>query len=154
MRTFRWIEDALPVDIVALAKAALDEGYLFLARFQDEWSNGSARFDGPGECLFFAEVRNKLVGICAICRDPYQSDITVGRLRHVYVDRPFRSQGVATELVNVCLAYSGKHFRVIRLSINALNPAAAQLYEKVGFQPVMPGGERVTHQLSINLNSV
>jgi GNAT superfamily N-acetyltransferase len=152
-RTFRWTESALPIGIVSLTKEALDEGYLFLARLQDEWSSGAVRFDGPGECLFFAEAGNKLVGVGGICRDPYQSDAGVGRLRHVYVNRSFRLQGIARGLVGSCLACSGKHFRVIRLSTSLLNPMAGRLYEKIGFQPVTVDDERVTHLLSSHLDT-
>jgi GNAT superfamily N-acetyltransferase len=138
-RTFRWTESALPIGIVSLTKEALDEGYLFLARLQDEWSSGAVRFDGPGECLFFAEAGNKLVGVGGICR-------------HVYVNRSFRLQGIARGLVGSCLACSGKHFRVIRLSTSLLNPMAGRLYEKIGFQPVTVDDERVTHLLSSHLD--
>jgi ribosomal protein S18 acetylase RimI-like enzyme len=150
IRTFRWSESSLPAGIAALAKAALDEGYSFLGRLQDEWSSGAVRFDGPGECLFCSEVGNKLVGVGGICRDPYLLDASIGRLRHVYVDRPFRLRGIAGSLVSTCLAHSGKHFRVIRLSTSALNPTAARLYEKIGFQPRTIDGERLTHYLSTN----
>jgi GNAT superfamily N-acetyltransferase len=148
IKVSRWTDENLPVGLVPLAKAAQTEGYLFLARLQDEWSGGALCFAGPGECLFVAEIGDNLIGIGGISRDPYQKDPNVGRLRHVYVDKPFRSQGIASGLVRACLVCSGAKFRVIRLSTSALNPTAGRLYERLGFQPVVADGERVTHILS------
>jgi GNAT superfamily N-acetyltransferase len=147
IRIFRWIDENLPLGFASLEKAAQTEGYLFLARLQGEWAGG-ARFVGPGECLFIAEIGDSLIGISGICRDPYQLDPNVGRLRHVYVDRPFRSQGIGRALINACLVCSGSKFRVIRLSTSALNPTAARCYEQLGFQPIAADGERVTHIFS------
>jgi GNAT superfamily N-acetyltransferase len=144
----RWTDERLPSGLASLAKAARDEGHLFLARLLDEWSSGALRFAGPGECLFIAEIGDRLVGISGICRDPYQSDPNVGRLRHVYVDKPFRSRGIASALIRACLACSGARFRVIRLSTNILNPTAGRLYEQLGFQPIAADGERATHVFS------
>jgi GNAT superfamily N-acetyltransferase len=148
IRISRWTEESLPLGLASLAKAAQDEGYLFLSRLQNEWSNGAIRFAGPGECLFIAEIGDGLVGIGGIYRDPYQFDPDVGRLRHVYVHRSFRSRGIARGLVRSLLVYSGTKFRVIRLSTSALNPMAGRLYEQLGFQPVAADGERVTHTFS------
>jgi GNAT superfamily N-acetyltransferase len=148
IRISRWVGENLPLGLASLAKAAQTEGYLFLARLQDEWSSGALRFADPGECLFIAEIEDSLIGVAGICRDPYQKDPNVGRLRHVYVDKPFRSQGIARGLVRACLACSGAKFRVIRLSTSALNPMAARLYEQLGFQPIVADGERATHIIS------
>jgi hypothetical protein len=111
----RWTVGSLPPGLSRLTKAAVDEGCLFLGRLQDEWVSGSNRFAGPGECLFIAETASvetpgSLVGISGICRDPYQIAPDVGRLRHVYVDRPYRNRGIARELVRGCLACSGTRF--------------------------------------------
>jgi GNAT superfamily N-acetyltransferase len=143
-----WTGETLPSDLMPLVKAACDEGYRFLARLEDEWRSGALRFAGPGECLFIAEAGNRLVGIGGICRDPYQSDDAVGRLRHLYVDRPSRFRGIGRGIVCACLAYSRAKFRVIRLSINAINPTAGRFYEQLGFRPIAVDGERATHLLS------
>jgi GNAT superfamily N-acetyltransferase len=114
-----------------LAQSARREGHEFLFRMEAEWLDGTLRFDGPGECLFIARHGDKLIGLSGICRDPYQPRDDVGRLRHVYVERPFRSRGLARELVFACLAATGARFHIIRLK--TLNPVAARLYERVGF---------------------
>jgi GNAT superfamily N-acetyltransferase len=139
----RWTKPVLPRDLQALAEAARRDGYEFLLKFQTEWSSGALRFDGPGECLFIAELGRRLIGMSGICRDPYQDHPDVGRLRHVYVEAEFRSRGLARELVLACLACTATHFRIIRL--NTSNPVAARLYERLGFQAVAIEGEPVTH---------
>jgi GNAT superfamily N-acetyltransferase len=143
IRTSRWTGPFLPAGVDRLAKSAADEGYPFLFRLHDEWLNGAVCFKGPGECLFIAESGDELVGIAGICRDPYQHADSVGRLRHVYVDRSVRSRGVARGLVSACLAHTGRHFCIVRLS--TLNPAAAHLYEQLGFKQFFIEGERATH---------
>jgi ribosomal protein S18 acetylase RimI-like enzyme len=166
IRISRWTAENLPSGLSRLAKMAQDEGYLFIVRLQDEWLDGSNRFAGPSECLFIAEASliaeasdaasdgdgtrsaettNDLVGIAGISRDPYQTGTGVGRVRHVYVDKPYRSQGIARELVRACLSYSSAGFRIIRLSTS--NPVAARLYERLGFQAATAAGERMTHLL-------
>jgi GNAT superfamily N-acetyltransferase len=128
-----------------LAETAREEGHAFVSRFEEEWSSGAARFDGPGECLFIAAAEHEIAGISGICRDPYQREPDVGRLRHVYVEPRFRSRGLAGRLVRACLECTGSHFRVIRL--NTSNPIAARVYERLGFQPATIPGERMTHWL-------
>jgi ribosomal protein S18 acetylase RimI-like enzyme len=145
----RWTDLAPPAEIPALATAARNEGHDFLLRFEAEWSSGVFRFDEPGECLFVAEIGDRLVGLGGICRDPYQHDLSVGRLRHVYVAIGFRSRGIAERLVRSCLACTGSHFRIIRLK--TINPVAARLYERIGFQPRLVDGERMTHCLSTTI---
>jgi GNAT superfamily N-acetyltransferase len=158
-RISRWTAGTLPSGLSRLAAAARNEGHPFLIRLQDEWRNGANRFAGPDECLFIAETASAedadgkirstetagtVAGIAGISRDPYQAAPNVGRPRHVYVDKPYRSQGIANTLVRACLTCSG--FQIIRLSTT--NPVAARLYERLGFQPATTDGERMTHLLS------
>ena len=112
----RWTGTRLPDGLPELAWAAADEGHEFLLVLVGQWASRASRFDGPGEGLFVAEAGGELLGISAVCRDPYQRDPEVGRLRHVFVNVSFRGQGLAERLVKTCLAHSGEHFRYIRLS--------------------------------------
>jgi GNAT superfamily N-acetyltransferase len=143
IRTSRWTEPFLPAGVDRLSNNAADEGHPFLFRLQDEWLSRAVCFKRPGECLFIAESEDKLVGIAGICRDPYQHADNVGRLRHVFVDTSVRSRGVARCLVSACLAQTARHFCIVRLS--TLNPAAARLYEQLGFERFSVEGERATH---------
>jgi ribosomal protein S18 acetylase RimI-like enzyme len=130
-----------------LAEDARRDGHEFLVKFDDEWTRGVLRFDGPGECLFIATVGSALVGISGICRDPYQDQPDVGRLRHVYVAREYRSRGLGRALVLACLVCTGGHFRIIRLK--TANPVAARLYERLGFDAAAAASEPMTHCLQI-----
>ena len=108
--TLRWFEPVLPAGVAVLAEAARREGYNHLTRFQMEWEMG-VRFDGPGECLFVARDDAALVGIAGMSSDPYLSDPSVGRLRHVYVAQGHRRAGIATQLVKECLCHGGGALR-------------------------------------------
>ena len=141
----RWTQPTLPLGLRILAESARREGHEFVFRFEAEWLDGTRRFDGPGECLFIARSEGRVVGVSGICRDPYQQDHDVGRLRHVYVDAVFRSRGLGRDLVLACLASTGAHFRIIRLK--TLNPGAARLYEHLGFCAVTGDNPSATHVL-------
>ncbi len=141
----RWTQPALPLGLRNLAESARLEGHEFVFRFEAEWLDRTCRFDGPGECLFIARSGQRIVGVSGICRDPYQQDPDVGRLRHVYVDAAFRSRGLGRELVFACLASTGTHFRIIRLK--TVNPVAARIYERLGFCAVTKDSQSATHVL-------
>lgn len=141
----RWTQPTLPPGVRELAESARRDGHEFVFKFEAEWLDGNLRFDGPGECLFVARLGQRLVGLSGISRDPYQPHQDVGRLRHVYVDTAFRSRGLARDLALACLESTSLHFRIIRLK--TLNPAAARLYERLGFLAVTPDDEPVTHSL-------
>jgi GNAT superfamily N-acetyltransferase len=104
-----------------------------MRRFFQNWQAGSERFAGPGEGVFAAYLGAKIVGIAGIGVDPYLRDPNIGRLRHIFVTRPVRREGVASALVATCLE-RGRRFRAIRLRTR--NPDAARLYERFGFAPV------------------
>lgn len=141
----RWRGVDLPPGIEALAEAALAEDEYFLTRCMDEWASGVARFDGPGECLFVVMADGRVVATGGVACDPFLGDLTVGRLRHIYVDTAFRGRGIAERIVRTCLAETGDSFRMIRLTTR--NPAAARIYERLGFRPYE--GERATHWMPL-----
>lgn len=114
--------------LVPLADA---EGFRFLSRAVAEWSDGSNRFDRPGESLVVARVGPETVGVAGINVDPFLGDTAVGRLRRVYVAPPQRGYGVGRRLVVSCLEAAADHFSRVRLRTE--NPVAARLYESVGF---------------------
>lgn len=65
-RILHWAGSPLPAGMAAFAAAARDESDYFLIRFAAEWTSGVLRFDGPGECLFLADVGGRLVGVSGI----------------------------------------------------------------------------------------
>jgi GNAT superfamily N-acetyltransferase len=116
-------------------------GVRFVRRLVDEWRDGSNRFDRPGEALFGTRLDGRLVGVCGLNVDPYAGDPRVGRVRHLYVLTDCRGRGVGRALVERVIEAARGRFSVLRLSTT--NPAAARLYEAVGFRP--GSGPHCTH---------
>jgi len=127
------IIDGLPKGFDAILVEARREGHVFVERFHAEWQEGRERYDGENEGLFGAFLGERFVGMAAIGRDPYAQDPSIGRLRHVFVIRAARREGVAAALVEACLE-RGRGFDLIRL--RSRNPGTRRLYERLGFEPV------------------
>ena len=123
---------ALPADRVApLITESEQAGLRFVSRLAEEWASGRDRFDQPGEALFGAQLEGVLVGVCGLNVDPYAGDPRVGRVRHLYVLTARRRLGVGRQLVGAVVAAAHGPFTALRLS--TVNPAAARLYEALGF---------------------
>ena len=124
----------LPAGIEALVAESEGAGLHLVSRLVDEWRSGHNRFDRPGEALFGAWVDQRLAGVCGLNVDPYIDDAGVGRVRHLYVLTASRRLGVGRELVEQVIRAARGRFTTLRLSTS--NPAAARLYEALGFHPV------------------
>ena len=135
----------LPRGIEALVSESEAAGFGLVRRLVDEWRNGSNRFDRPGEALFAAWREERLAGVCGLNVDPYAGDERVGRVRHLYVLVEARRHGVARALMAETLAAARGRFPTVRLGTS--NPAAARLYESLGFRPVSE--PHCTHRLSL-----
>jgi GNAT superfamily N-acetyltransferase len=96
---------------------------------------GSAAFEAlPGEALFAAMDDRVVIGLCGLNVDPYAAATTVGRVRHLYVLVARRGGGVGRRLVETVVEAARDRFDALRLRTH--NPAAARLYEALGFRPV------------------
>ena len=135
----------LPADVQPLVTESEQAGLRLVRRLVDEWRDGVNRFDRPGEALFGAWRGERLVGVCGLNVDPYAGDDHVGRVRHLYVLVDARRHGVARALMAETLAAARGRFPTLRLSTS--NPAAARLYESLGFRPVTE--RHCTHLLSL-----
>jgi GNAT superfamily N-acetyltransferase len=102
-------------------------------RLVEEWGSGANRFDRPGEALFGARGAGPLLGVCGLNIDPYAGQERVGRVRHLYVLSTSRRMGVGQQLVLRVIQAAHGRFDELRLRTN--NPAAARLYEALGFGP-------------------
>jgi GNAT superfamily N-acetyltransferase len=100
-------------------------------RVVDEWESGANRFAGKGEALIGSFANDRLVAICGLVRDPYQSDAGVGRLRNLYVLPEFRGRSIGTALTLRVIDLASSSFRILRL--RAATRTAAALYERLGF---------------------
>ena len=123
---------ALTPSLDALLTESEQEGLRFVRRLVDEWTAGTNRFDRPGEVLFAARVGDRLVGVCGLNVDPYAVQTEIGRVRRLYVLPAHRRLGVGRQLVEAVLETARGRFRLLRLL--TANPAAARLYESLGFR--------------------
>lgn len=138
---------ALSADRVApLISESEQAGLRFVRRLAEEWASGHNRFDRPGEALFGAGLDSLLVGVCGLNVDPYADDARVGRMRHLYVQTAHRRLGVGRQLVGAVVAAAHGPFTTLRLSTT--NPAAARLYESLGFRR-HAGDAHCTHVLEL-----
>jgi GNAT superfamily N-acetyltransferase len=126
VRDLRW--DAVEPLVVESERAGLG----FLRRLVDEWDSGRNRFDRPGEALFGALTDGRLVGVCGLNIDPYADSPSVGRVRHLYVLIAHRRLGVGRWLAEVVVRTARASFDTLRLRTH--DPAAARLYEALGFR--------------------
>ena len=121
-------------------------GSRIVRRLVDEWAARTNRFDRPGEALFGASMAGRLVGVCGLNVDPYAGDPRVGRVRHLYVLTPLRGHGVGRQLVRRVIEAAEGRFATLRLHTS--NPAAARLYDAVGFSARDDGSE-CTHVMDL-----
>jgi GNAT superfamily N-acetyltransferase len=140
IRCARLHELASP-DVAVLVAESEQAGLSLVRRLVSEWGDGSNRFDRPGEAVFGAWVSERLVGVCGLNIDPYAGDPRVGRVRHLYVLEASRRLGVARVLMAEVLGAARGRFETLRLSTS--NPAAARLYESLGFRRA--DGPHCTH---------
>jgi len=136
---------ALRAELDPLVAEAGADGHRFMCRLRDEWASGSNRFDMPGERLMVARSGDRLVGAGGLNRDPYARAAGIGRLRHLYVARDARRQGVGASLVRSILAGARAHFTLIRLRTDSAEAAA--FYARLGFQ--LTDEEGATHIMPI-----
>ena len=107
-------------------------GWRFVRRLAEEWAGGRNRFDRPGEALFAGLIDGRMIGVCGLNVDPYAAEGRVGRVRHLYVLSAYRQHGVGRQLVGEIIATARGAFDTLRLRTE--NPAAARLYERLGFR--------------------
>jgi GNAT superfamily N-acetyltransferase len=142
--TFRRIE--IPASgIEELEAEARPEGYNFLDRLLHDWRSGENRFDQPGEIFLGAFDNDVLIAVGGLNRDPFVGDPSIGRIRRVYVRSAWRNKGVGRALVTALIDHARCHFSGLRL--RAENPAAARLYERLGFLPI--DDPHATHSLHL-----
>jgi GrpB-like predicted nucleotidyltransferase (UPF0157 family) len=139
------LRDHLPDGLAALLADDERAGTRFVRRLVDEWASGANRFDRSGEALFGAWVGEELVGVCGLNIDPYVETGRVGRVRRLYVHTASRRLGVGRGLVLEVIAAARGRFDSLRL--RTANPAAARLYETIGFRP--SGGTDHTHVMEL-----
>ena len=82
--------------------------------------------------VWIAEVDNRLVGIAALSFDRLDRRAIV---RHLYVDRAFRRQGVGGALMDAVVARAAlEGLRCVWLETQDVNYDAVRFYRRAGFQ--------------------
>lgn len=124
----------LPSDIDVLVRESELEGFAFVNRLKTEWEEKSNRFDAVGEFLLLATTLDQSVGICGLNIDPYLSDPSFFRLRHLYVLKAYRSRSIGSDLVRTCLENLSSTTKGVRLRVPEKSTGC--FYEKLGFKTV------------------
>ena len=119
---------ALLQGLVVEARA---QGYAFMDRLGDEARSGDNVFERPGECFCAMVLDGVVIGCGGLNRDPY-TDLDAGRLRHIYVLRAYRRQGIAAALVRELLRRAKPAFAVVRL--RTPDESAGKFYDALGFR--------------------
>lgn len=117
--------------IEVLAREAESEGFRFVTRFLADVAARRTSFDGVDDFFLGAFDEQRLLALGGVTADPYLDDAATGRVRHVYVRRSARRQGVGGELVRALEARAWLRYR--RLRLRAENPSAARFYEQLGY---------------------
>jgi RimJ/RimL family protein N-acetyltransferase len=116
---------------------AFGEDYAYVAaQPYAVWTDQVARSLGEGDrVIFVAEAQGHLVGMAGVNRSPMKNTRHSGSVWGVYVQPEWRGKGVATALVQACVAWGrNKGLVTLRLGVIAANPAAIHCYENCGFR--------------------
>jgi GNAT superfamily N-acetyltransferase len=140
--------DGLPTDIsYELLQASILEDFAPVQWLIEHWREGNNQFSLPGEALYEARHGVRLIGICGINQDPYgNSELSLGRIRRLYVLPEYRRQGVGRKLVLRAIGDAHSHFSEINL--RTFDKQSAKFFEAIGFVRV-EGKAHKTHQLFI-----
>jgi GNAT superfamily N-acetyltransferase len=113
----------LPVEALEpLVAESEREGWRFVRRLVGEWTSAVNRFDQPNECLLLARQGESILGVCGLNADPYVTDKTIGRIRHLYVLEAYCRRGIGTQLIEAIVAAASGRFRTLR--VRTENPGA------------------------------
>jgi GNAT superfamily N-acetyltransferase len=118
-----------------LRREAELEGFRFFERLVSDWESGRNRFEEPGECFVGGYVGGHLVAVGGLNRDPFIDPHRIGRLRHLFVSRRYRRQGVGSAIVDHLLRQARSHFAELHLRTESTH--AASFYVRLGFRAVI-----------------
>lgn len=147
------IVDALPLMpscLDVLQPSASEEGIKNVSRLIQDWNLGKTLFDGPGECLFIAQVNQITAGVGGVlrCKDVPEAL----RVSRFYVLPEWRNRGIATAIANEALNHASKFADVITCNAQA-SKMSAPFWESLGFKPVNIAG--FTHvKTALNLEKL
>lgn len=114
-------------------------------RTLDEWTDGTNRFNKPGEVFHIASMEDSTVGICGLNIDPFIDDSEVWRIRYLYVHPEYRRRQIGRSLVNACVQHATGRF--VRIRLRTFQPVGARFSESMGF--VQTDELAATHSLKL-----
>jgi GNAT superfamily N-acetyltransferase len=135
----------LPTGIRELSDEASTDGFRFMDNLWDDWEKGANRFDCPGETFRGIFQGLRLLAVGGLNVDPYVAEAHTGRLRHVYVLKRVRRQGLASDIVRHLLVDARRSFRSVRLFTDTKD--GAMFYEALGFMP--SPSSTASHEISL-----
>ena len=126
------IENLTFEELEPLLKESLFEGYSFIQKLWDGYQAGTNRFSSPGAALLGVYLDGHLIGIGGVQADPYLKRPEIGRLRHVYILRDYRRQGIGKRLVEALIRMASERFDL--LTLRTLTAEAGAFYRALGFE--------------------
>ncbi len=137
-------------DLAALDPLIIEseaDGFRFLQRIPREVAADADYLDSARTVVFGVFDGPRLIAVGGLTPDPYVEDDTVGRVRHVYVARAWRRQGVGRLLVHALIMRAQSVYA--RLRLRTETSAAGLFYETLGFQPIAE--DKATHALKLEI---
>ncbi len=119
------------VFIEDLARESELEGFRFVRRTLLEWNSAKNNFSKKGESFYGVFYEDECIAIGGLNIDPYVDDPDLGRVRHLYVSKKHRRNGVAKLLLTEIIKAAKGNFKQVRLYTPS--EVASQLYESFGF---------------------
>ncbi|SUB55816.1 Predicted acetyltransferase [Brucella anthropi] len=129
----------LPDHFDQLLVDAAAEGFDTMSVLQEQWRNGSNRFERPGEILALATIDDEIAGIGGITQDFVDSSWL--RMRRFYVRPAYRRRGVGREIAHYVLKHADTFNR--QIALYADGPDAEAFWPTLGFRPIER--ENTTH---------
>jgi GNAT superfamily N-acetyltransferase len=136
-----------PAVLTELAADAEADGWRVVSRLITEWVDGRNRFAALGERAYVVIADDgRPVAVGGLNVDPFSGDLTIGRIRRMYVARRKRRRGVASALVRKLSIDAAGYFRMLHLRTDSAEASA--FYEAIGFTLVV-GDPNCTHRRPI-----
>ncbi|WP_026695680.1 GNAT family N-acetyltransferase [Peribacillus kribbensis] len=126
------IYNLLNYDLDSLVMQSKEDGFRFVERLVNDYTNGSNTFNHSGEGLFgvFNE-EGVLVAIGGLNKDPFSNELFIGRLRRFYVSKEYRRNGIGSLLVKKIIYEAKRYYKILVLHTDT--EQADKFYTSLGF---------------------
>ncbi len=142
------VTDLTDFDLELILEESQAQGFRMVRRLVDEWRSGVMSFSGPKELLLAHVDGRRVLGIGGICEEPYLHLPQYGRIRHLYVVKSSRKQGIGRLLLTQILEFARTHYELVTTR-TPKDGSADGFYERLGFV-LHEGLETVSHVYECN----